>query len=609
VEDFTLVTTISLVLGVAIISGLVARRLGQPVILGYIVAGVLIGPNTPGAIADRGSVELLANLGVAFMMFALGLEVSLAELMRVRRVAVFAGTMQVILTAALGATLGVAIGWSVPSAILLGSAFAISSSIVAIKLLSGRGEMESPQGRLAIGVGVVQDLAVVPILALVPLLAGTRENLAVELVRSIGMAALALAAVILVGSRLVPSVLFTLARTGSRELFLMTVVVIALGTGLASQRSGLSFALGAYLAGLVVAESEFEGQVLAQIIPLRDLFASVFFVAVGMLIDPVFLLAHLGPVVLLVVALVFGKLTLTAGALMIAGADDRAAALAGGVLAQMGEFSFVIAGLGSAIGIVSLDQYGLILAVALTSIVVVAPLLSVMPRLMNVAERWRPLARRRVRAPHDEPNLPPIRSDVVICGYGRVGRDVGLIIGDAGFTFTVIDLDSVEVRELRERGIRAYYGDAGSEPVLIRAGIEHARILALAAPDLIAASQAVRIARRLNPDVWVIALAAANEAIEAFAATGANAVVQPELETSLGFSRQMLRWLGVSATDTRMVVASERDALYGRDRKTTTRAKRRQRRRDRPDAPLVEKQPVAEPCDQTVTGRTDLAIP
>ncbi len=556
-----------------------ARRLGQPVLLGYIVAGAMIGPHTPGLSTDRDRVIVLANLGVAFLMFALGLEFSLEELMRVRRIALLGGISQIILTIGLGIGAGLVIGWSIQASILLGAAFAISSSIVAIKLLAGRGEIESAHGRIALGVGVIQDLSVVPMLALLPLLSGVHEDLASSLVRSIGISVLALAAVIVVGTRLVPRVLFLLARSGSRELFLMAVVVIALGTGLASQQAGLSFALGAFLAGIVVAESEFEGQVLAQIIPLRDLFASVFFVAVGMMVDPPFLLAHIGIVLLMVIVLVVGKLLVTTLAMMLAGVEARTAALVGTVLAQMGEFSFVLAGLGVTWGIITGDQYGLMLSVALASILISSPLVAAAPGVLNRLAPWLPLTADQRRAIGTS-GIYVYKPDVIVCGYGRVGAELVQILKQAGFSSVVVDINPAVVRDVRAAGGHAIYGDAGMEPVLVRAGVVHSRILALAIPDLVSASEAVRVVRRLNPKTQVIALAESSSAVRALEHGGVNQVVQPEFEVSLGFGRQVLRWLGVPAADARTLVADERDGFYALEHAKSVRRARRSTRQD-----------------------------
>ncbi|HEU5432835.1 MAG TPA: cation:proton antiporter [Thermomicrobiales bacterium] len=587
-ENLTLVATLVLVIAAALAGGAVAHRLGQPALLGYILAGVLIGPGTPGLVADHERVELLANLGVAFLMFALGVEFSLEELLRVRRVALFSGGLQIVATTIFGTLVGLLVGWPFPAAALLGGATAISSSIVAVKLLVGRGEAESAQARVAMGVGVVQDLSVVPMLALLPLLTGAAGNLPLTLARSLGTAAIALIVVVLGGMKLVPRILYLVARTGSRELFLMMVVVIALGTGLASQMAGLSFALGAFLAGIVVSASEFDGQVLADIIPLRDLFATIFFVAVGMLIDPVFVGHHAGIAFLLVGAAVAGKLAIATGALLAGGVDPKTATLAAAVLAQMGEFSFVLAGIGLSAGIIVEEQYGIMLAVALESIVLAPILLLVAPRLVRVTRRL-PGISARDRALADAPAPGPLPADAVVCGYGRVGAELGAILRRNQTAFTVVDLNPAVVHRLRADGVRALYGDAGAEPVLTRAGVAQARVLAVAIPDLVTAAAAIRAARALNPRIRVIALADSSAAVRTLEALGANDVVQPEFEASMGFVRQTLRWLGAAAPEARVVVVGERHTFYDQDHPERTRPAKDERAHGRDHQPHPER--------------------
>ncbi len=566
-EDLGFVVDLVLALGAAFLGGIVAHRLGQPILLGYVLAGVLIGPNTPGLVADRDRVELLANLGVAFLMFALGVEFSLAELKRVRRVALVAGGLQIPLTIALGAGVGLAIGWPVEAALLLGGAFAISSSIVALKLLLGRGRADSPQARIALGLGIVQDLSLVPMLALLPVLTGEGGNIAFALVRSLGTAAVALLAVIVLGTRLVPRILFTVARSESRELFLLAVVIIALGTALASHAAGLSFALGAFLAGLVVSESEFDSQVLAEIMPLRDLFATLFFVAVGMLLEPQFVLDN-APVVLgVVAALVLGKLLITGGAYLAAGVDHRTATLAAALMAQMGEFSFVLAGVGLAEGAIDAEQYGLVLAAALGSILVLPGLLAAAPTLVAVAEHLPGVAtRERVQAGPEPPvGVESPARHVVLCGYGRVGVVLGEALTRRGFSHAVIELNPAVVRELRDKGVPAFYGDAGSEALLLRAGIERARTLAVATPDLVTARAAIQHARRLNPHIRVIARATTSREVDVLAEAGAHEVVQPEFEAGLEFVRRVLRWHGVPASEVMAILVRRRTGFYQPD--------------------------------------------
>jgi CPA2 family monovalent cation:H+ antiporter-2 len=566
VEDLRLVVDLVLALGAAFLGGMVAQRLGQPVLLGYILAGVLIGPNTPGLVADRERVELLANLGVALLMFALGVEFSFNELRRVRRVALLAGGLQIPLTVGLGTVVGLAIGWPPRAALLLGGAFAISSSIVALKLLLGRGEGDSAQARVALGLGIVQDLSLVPMLALVPLLTGETENLGLAVARSLGTAAVALVVVALVGSRLVPRVFYAVARTGSRELFLLAVVLIALGTALASHEAGLSFALGAFLAGLVVSESEFDSQVLAEVIPLRDIFATLFFVAVGMLLEPRFVVDHLPIVLGAIAALVLGKLLIAGGAFLAAGVDHRTATLAAILLAQMGEFSFVLAGVGLADGVIDGDQYGLVLAVALGSILLVPGLLAAAPRLVAIAERLPGVAaQERGQAGPEAAGETALAGHVVLCGYGRVGAELGSALERRGIPYAVIEINPAVVRELRGRGVPAFYGDAGAEALLSYAGIERATTLAIATPDLVTAHAAVRLARRMNPSIHVIARATARGEVGPLAEAGADEVVQPEFEAGLEFARQVLRWHDVGVDEVAAAIGRRRTAFYQPD--------------------------------------------
>jgi CPA2 family monovalent cation:H+ antiporter-2 len=562
VEDLRLIVDLVLTLGAAFLGGMIAQRLGLPILVGYILAGVLIGPNTPGFNADRDRVLLLANLGVAFLMFALGVEFSLDELLEVRRIALIAGAIQIPLTIALGTGVGLLIGWSFAAALELGGAFAISSSIVAIKLLLGRGEVESPHGTVALGLGIVQDLSLVLMLAFLPVISGEGDDLAATLLQSIATAAVALFVVIVVGAKVVPRVLFAVARTGSRELFLLTIVLIALGTALAAHEAGLSFALGAFLAGIVISESEFDNQVMAEIVPLRDVFATLFFVAVGMLLDPGFVVHHAATVVLLIAALVIGKLIITGGAYLTAGVDHRTATLAAILLAQMGEFSFVLAGVGLDDHLIDRDQYGLILAAALGSILVVPGLLAASSSLTALAGLL-PGVSAHERSQAGPPSAPgePVRH-VVICGYGRVGRELGEALRRRGFGFTVVDLNPAIVRELRAEGIAAYYGDAGSEALLHRAGVGRARTIAIATPDLVAARSTIRHARTMNPDIRVVARAPSGEHGISLSGSGADEVVQPEFEAGLEFVRRVLRWQGVSAREATALVSRRRTAFY-----------------------------------------------
>ncbi|MGH2614814.1 MAG: cation:proton antiporter, partial [Thermomicrobiales bacterium] len=531
-EDVRLIVDIVIALGAATIAGIVAQRVGLPALIGYILAGLVIGPNTPGLVADQDRVQLLANLGVALLMFGLGVEFSLREVVRVRRAALLGGALQIPLTIVLGTAAGLAGGWTLGAALLLGGAFAISSSIVALKTLMGRGEMESPQARVALGLGIVQDFSLAPMLALVPVIAGERGG-GFGIAQSLLISVVVLLAAFFLGTRFVPPLLRVVARTGSRELFMLAIVVIALGVALATHAAGLSLGLGAFLAGIVVSESDFEEQVLADIIPIRDIFATLFFVAVGMLIEPSLLLARWQLVLFFAFVLVAGKLLITGGALLAAGVDHRTSTLAAVFMAQMGEFSFVLASSGLEHGLIDIGEYGTILSAALCSILAMPMLVAISPRLVRIAEHLPGVERQERLAAGPPPPVAPAGDHVVICGFGRVGAEIGAALDRWDQPYSVIELNPVIVRELRARGIDALYGDAASPAELESAGARTARTVAVTTPDLLATEAVIRNARAMNPAIHVIVRAPGTGDVSSLTAEGADEIVQPEFEAGL----------------------------------------------------------------------------
>jgi len=527
VEDTRIFIDLVMAFGIATIAGLIADRLRLPVLIGYVVAGIVIGPQSPGFVASDDSVPQLASLGVAFLMFALGVQFSLKHLLDVRGVALRAAAIQMPGAAAAGFLAGRIIGWDIEASFLLAGAFAISSSIVMIKLLLDRGEATSPQARYAFGLGVVQDLSLVPMLALLPVLEGNSDNLVITLASSLLTATVALALVVVLGMRLVPWVLYRVARTQSRELFLLTVVAIAFGTALACHYGGLSMALGAFLAGLIVSESEFDAQVLAEIIPLRDLFATLFFVSLGMLMQPDIIAQHPWLFLAAVVLLIVGKAVFGVVAFLGTRINPIVAVSAGLLTAQIGEFSFVLARSGLESGIIDADQFALIVSLALVSILISPMLVSIAPRVGGAIERLPFIVAPDIAHLRDAGEVELSRH-VIICGYGRVARVLGSALERRGIAHVVIDINPGIVRELQERGVSALYGDAGSSAVLERAGIHRARTLAVTVPDLVVASAATRVARAMSPNVHIITRAG----VQARWCPGRN--LQPEKRRRLG---------------------------------------------------------------------------
>jgi CPA2 family monovalent cation:H+ antiporter-2 len=525
VEDLALVVDLVLAVGAALVGGVVAQRLGQPTIVGYLVGGVLIGPFTPGPVADVHNIQVLAEIGVAFLMFALGAEFSFAELRRLGRVAGIGGAVQIVGTTLLGPVIAPALGLTLAQGVFLGALLALSSTVVALKVLMGRGELQALHGRAALGILIAQDLAVVPMVVVLPGLAGGGFGGLAPLGWAVLKAAAILAGAYAVGARLAPWVLERAALARSRELFVVGVVAFALGTALATQLAGLSLAFGAFLAGLVVAESEFRAQVLAEVLPLRDLFVSLFFVSVGMLVNPAALAGNLGAAALLGAAVVVGKVVIVTAVVLALALPGRAALLTGLSLAQIGEFSFVLARLGSDAGAVPPRLFDLVLVTAVATIVLTPFLLRAEPLLLAGLRAVPPLARRFAEPAEADPEAEPLRRHAVICGYGRVGRELAAALDARGLRYAVVEYNPLVVRELRDRRVPVVYGDASNPAVLEHAHLGRARLLAVLVPDAHTAELATRWARTHHPRLDVVARAADAAGVERLERAGASAVV------------------------------------------------------------------------------------
>ncbi len=532
----------------AFLGGIVAWRLRQPVILGYLLAGMAIGPYTPGPVGDTHNVQLMAELGVAFLMFALGLEFSPSELLKLRWVASLGGTLQIVATILLGVAISPLLGLNPVQGLFLGSVIALSSTMVALKLLMGRGELESLHGRIVLGILIVQDLSIVPMMVILPALAGPTEGL----IPALGLAALKAAAILVgalfLGAKIAPLLLSRVAATGSRELFLLAIISLALGTALATYALGLSIAFGAFMAGLVLSESEFSHQALAEVLPLRDIFASIFFVSVGMLIDPRFLLEHASAVLLVVAAVVVGKLIISTAVPLLFGYPGREALLAGLSLAQIGEFSFVLARLGQERGVIDDRFSSLILAAALLSILL-NPLLLHEGRRLHILLKQVPIVGRLFWERFEVParlQERGLENHVVICGYGRVGREMVLALETRGAPYLVVELDPHARRELRHSGADHIYGDAANPAVLAHAQLSRARLVAATVPDAASVEMVVRNARRLNPSVPIIARVHNVQDMKRVLSAGADEAVCPEFEAGLEFVRHAMARFGAS---------------------------------------------------------------
>ncbi|HEX2910645.1 MAG TPA: cation:proton antiporter [Chloroflexia bacterium] len=608
-HGYELLVDLVVALLAAFIGGVIAHRLKLPVITGYLLAGVCIGPFTPGPVAGVERVQTMAELGVALLMFALGTQFSLNELAHVGRGAIGGGVLQVVLTIGLGVPLGLALGFPVGEAIYLGGLVAISSSIVILKLLLSRSEVESLHGRLALGVGVVQDISVVVLVVVLPALAasGQQGEGIGSLLSTVGFALLKavifLGSAYLLGTRLIPPLLYRIIRLGMRELFLLVILTVAVGTALLAQVIGLSFALGAFLAGMIVSESDAADDVLNEIIPIRDVFATLFFVSIGLLINPAFIWEHLGEVILLVAGIIIGKFAIAAFLFWIFRYPIQTALKSGLLLAQIGEFSFVLARTGVVKGAITPRLENLTLASALVTIILTPVLFQVVPTFLTRLEPWLANLKPKPKSglevaevatqevpekviydwPGRDPRLDallkpesisrdlrtpiqrwPYKKHVIICGFGRIGHELLDAVRRRNFDVAIIEYDLRRAAEAQERGIVVFTGDATAEYVLKQANITQARVLAITTPDLSTAEAITRIGRKLNPELEIITRSSDARAIRALREAGAGAVVQPEIEAGLEFIRRTLRAYGVSGVELQGLINGRRELHYGK---------------------------------------------
>jgi K+:H+ antiporter len=547
--DTGFLVTLALALIAATIGAAIAVRLGQSAILGYVAAGILIGPYT-GRLVEQETVAALADVGVVFLLFAVGLELSVRDLLRVRRIALLGGSIQVAGMILIGYLVGIALGFQPLESLFFGAFASQSSSTVVAKILGERAELDSAHGRIALGWATLQDLSTIVIIVVLTALA-EGGDLGADLGVAIAKAVVFLALLLPFGLRVLPWLFERVALLRSREVFVLSVVAVALGTAYVSEYFGLSLALGAFLAGLLVGESDISHQVSGELAPLRDVFAGVFFVSIGMLFNPAFVLAALTLVIVAVVLLVPVKGTLIAGLSAVLGSPGRTAILAGVLLAEAGEFSFLIARLGSQLGAVGDAMFNLMLASAGASIVLAPWLTNATPGILRALDRRRGGSDERV--PVTDPAQGP-RRYAVLCGYGRVGRVVGNALERRGFPFVVIETDPRICRELRERNVPVVQGLVENQRNLDRADLDRAHIFIFTVPDAVAMRQTIHHVRRRNPRLPIIARARSASEREMLEREGVREVVVAETEVALEIARATLGRLGVSAPETAAIV-------------------------------------------------------
>lgn len=563
-EDLPLISTIAAALGAGLLFGMLALRLKLPALVGYLAAGILIGPYTPGFVADMKLSAQLAELGVMLLMFGVGLHFSIDDLLKVRKIALPGAMLQIAVATALGSGLAHLWGWGIGAGLVFGLALSVASTVVLLRALEDRGILESINGQIAVGWLVVEDLVTVIVLVLMPPLAayfadtntqgagGLWQTIAITL----GQMSAFIVFMLVIGRKLFPWLLWRVAKTGSRELFTLCVIAAAVGVAYGSSKVfGVSFALGAFFAGMVLRESSLSHRAAQESLPLRDAFSVLFFVSVGMLFEPRILLESPWHVLAVVAVIVIGKSLAAFVLVLLLRYPVNTALTVSASLAQIGEFSFIVAGLGVTLGLLPIEGHSYILAGAIISIAL-NPLVF---KIVGPVNRWihsRSELARRLERPDDPLAALPFTTDlanltgqVVLVGYGRVGRLIAQQLRRSGASVVVVDQNRERIEALRAEDVPAVAGDAADPIVLIQAHIARASVLAIATPDTFGVPAMIDTARTLNPGIVIVVRSHSEDEAELLRQDKATSVFVGEQELALSMSRYMVAQLARQKAD------------------------------------------------------------
>lgn len=520
----------------AFLGGLLAQRFKQPLVIGYILAGVMVGPYTGGiTVSGIHEIEMLAEIGIALLLFALGLEFSFKELKPVKNIALIGTPLQIIVTIMFGMVIGRTMGWTWLNAIWFGALISLSSTMVLLKTLESQGRIGTLSSRVMIGMLIVQDLAIVPMLIILPQLNDPKAGLPILGVAAI-KAAVFLLTIILVGTRLIPWVMKTIAGWQSRELFLLATTAMGLGIGYATYLFGLSFAFGAFMAGMLLSESDYGYQALSDIMPLRDIFSLLFFTSVGMLFDPWFLIENYEQILMLVCLVMIGKGVIFGSISRLFGYGNVIPLAAALGLSQAGEFSFVLARVGINTGSLTPEFYSLVLTTVVITMFLTPFVSGLTAPIYQRWTRWKkPFVLQTL-------NLPSggLEDHIIIAGGGRVGGHIADVLKRMEVCFVIVEFDSRRVEELKQKKYPIIYGDAARTIILEAAHIEHARLLLITTPAAIIAEAIVDRVKQLHPDLHIVTRAQSLDQMAAFQKKEVYHVIQPEFEAGLEFTRQAL---------------------------------------------------------------------
>jgi CPA2 family monovalent cation:H+ antiporter-2 len=522
------------------------RRLRLPTIVGFMITGVLIGPHGLGLIRDVEAIEVLAEIGVALLLFTIGLEFSLRRLLDMKRLVLLGGGLQVTFTTLVVTGVAYLLGRPVSEAVFFGFLFALSSTAIVLKSYIDRAEIDAPHGRAGVGILLFQDLSIVPMMLMIPILSGREGTSFTKITLTLGIAAAAIAIIIFTARTVVPTLLYHIVRLRSPELFIISVVLLSLGTSWLTSQVGLSLALGAFIAGLVLSESDYSHQIVADILPFRDVFNSLFFMSIGMLLSLSALSADVLTVLGWVGALTLGKALLALGVVRLLGYSLRVSTMTALGLAQIGEFSFILAKAGLPHELLSESDYQRFLAASILSMIAAPFLIKAAPRIGYALQSvFAPGSLLEPSVAGFDPQESELREHVIIIGYGLNGRNLAKVLRRTGIPYVVLELNAEAVREAHEQGEPIVYGDATRREVLNHVHIAQARILVLAISDPAATRHTVSLARQMNPDIHIIVRTRYMTEMADLRELGADEVIPEEFETSIEIFSRVLRQYGM----------------------------------------------------------------
>jgi len=547
--EIPLLSNIVIIFGLSIAVLLLCYSLHIPAIVGYLLTGVVAGPHGLGLIGEAREVEILAEIGVVLLLFTIGIEFSLKSLMRIKRSALIGGPLQVIATVVAASLLSRKLGLSWREAIFMGFLISLSSTAIVLKLFQESATVDSPHGNAALGILIFQDIIIVPMILLTPLLAGSTGNV-VESLLVLSAKGIGIILLVIIGARwVVPYLMYQIARTRSRELFLLSIVVLCLGIAWLTHHIGLSLALGAFLAGLILSESEYSGQALGNILPFRDAFMSFFFISIGMLLDVGFLFQRPGLIAVITLCVLILKAIIAGSTAMLLGFPLRTTILVGLALSQIGEFSFILSRSGIEYGLLPATTYQVFLVVSVITMAATPFLLALGPHAADLALHL-PLPRRLKAGLYFVPVITSAdakinrKDHLIIVGFGLNGRNVARSARVVGIPYVIIEMNPETVRAEKSKGEPIYFGDAIQEAVLTHARVKDARVLVVVISDPTATRRIIEIARRLNPMFYIIARTRFVKEMKHLYELGANEVIPEEFETSVEiFTRVLGKYL------------------------------------------------------------------